>query len=214
MRAYPNSLLDPTQVTICLIDYEPQMFFGVESASRNTVLNAVTGLAKTAQAFNIPIILSTVEAQTFSGPLVSRVQSVFPDIVPIDRTTLNAWEDTNFKQAVEGTNRQKLLLAGLWTEVCVVLPALSAIEEGYEVYVVADACGGSSCEAHNMALQRMIQAGVTPITWEAALLEMQRDWANKDTYQAVTSVLKEYGGAYGLGLEYAQSMVPAAQQNG
>ncbi len=189
------------------------MFFGVESTSRNIVLNAATGLAKTAQALSIPIVLSTVEAQKFSGPLVSRIQSVFPDIMPIDRTTLNAWEDTNFKKAVEGTNRNKLLLAGLWTEVCVALPALSAMEDGYEVYVVADACAGSSCEAHNMALKRMIQAGVKPVTWQAALLEMQRDWANKDTYQAVTSIIKEYGGAYGLGLEYAQAMVPAAQQN-
>jgi nicotinamidase-related amidase len=213
MRAYQKSLLDPEQVAICLIDYEPQMFFGVESVSRNAMLNAATGLAKTAQAFKIPIVLSTVEAQKFSGPLVSRIQSVFPEIVPIDRTTLNAWEDPNFKKAVKDTNRKKLLLGGLWTEVCIVLPALSAIEEGYEVYVVADACGGSSCEAHSMAIQRMIQAGVKPVTWQAVLLEMQRDWANKETYQAVTSVIKECGGAYGLGLEYAQAMVPAAQQN-
>lgn len=173
MRAYQNSLLDPTQVTICMIDFEPQMFFGVESTPRNMVLNAATGLARTAQAFKIPIILSTVE----------------------------------------GTNRKKLLLAGLWTEVCVALPALSAIEDGYEVYVVADACAGSTCEAHDMALQRIIQAGAKPVTWQAALLEMQRDWANKDTYQAVTAIIKEYGGAYGLGLEYAQAMVPAAQQH-
>jgi nicotinamidase-related amidase len=212
MRAYQNSLLDPSQVTICLIDHEPQMFFGVESACRNEVLNAVTGLAKTAQVFKIPIVLSTVEANTFSGPLVSRVQAVFPNIKPIDRTTLNAWEDKNFRKAVEQTGRKKLLIAGLWTEVCASLPALSAMEDGYEVYVVTDACAGSNWQAHYMAVHRMIQSGAVPVTWQAALLEMQRDWANKETYPAVMAIVRELGGAYGLGVEYAQAMVPAAQQ--
>ncbi len=175
------------------------------------MLNAVAGLAKTAKAFGIPIVLSTVEAQKFSGPLVSKVQSVFPDITPIDRTTFNARDDGNFRRAVEQTAR-KLLLAGLWTEVCVTLPALSALIDGYEIYVVADACAGSGCEAHDMAMQRMIQAGAKPVTWQAAPLEMQRDWVNKDTYQAVTAVVKEHGGAYGLGLEYAETLVPASQQ--
>jgi len=212
MRAYQNSLLDPTQVVIALIDHEPQMFFGVESDCRNSVLNSVVGLAETAKAFGVPVILSTVEANTFSGPLVSKVQNVFPDIVPIDRTTLNAWEDTNFKKAVKKTGRKKLLLAGLWTEVCVTFPALSAIEDGYEVYVVADASAGSSKQAHQIALQRLVQAGAIPITWQATLLELQRDWANKDTYQAVTTVIKQYGGAYGLGMEYANALIP--QSNG
>jgi len=212
MRAYQNSLLDPTQAVIALIDHEPQMFFGVESDCRNSVLNSVVGLAETAKAFGVPVILSTVEANTFSGPLVSKVQNVFPDIVPIDRTTLNAWEDTNFKKAVKKTGRKKLLLAGLWTEVCVTFPALSAIEDGYEVYVVADASAGSSKQAHQIALQRLVQAGAIPITWQATLLELQRDWANKDTYQAVTTVIKQYGGAYGLGMEYANALIP--QSNG
>jgi len=208
MRAYQNSLLDPSQVVIALIDHEPQMYFGVESDCRNAVLNAVIGLAKTAKAFNIPIILSTVEANTFSGPLVNKVQSVFPDIMPIDRTTLNAWEDKKFKTAVQATGRKKLLLAGLWTEVCVTLPALSAMEDGYEIYAVADASAGSSKQAHQMAMQRLIQAGAKPVTWQAALLEMQRDWANKDTYQVVTDIIREHGGAYGLGLEYASTFIP------
>jgi len=208
MRAYQKSLLDPSQVVIALIDHEPQMYFGVEGDCRNAILNAATGLAKTAQAFNIPIILSTVEANTFSGPLVNKVQSVYPDIMPIDRTTLNAWEDKNFKAAVQATKRKKLLLAGLWTEVCVTLPALSAMEDGYEIYAVADASAGSSKQAHQMAMQRMIQAGAKPVTWQAALLEMQRDWANKDTYQVVTDIIREHGGAYGLGLEYAGTFIP------
>ncbi len=208
MREYKKSLLDPQDVVFLLIDHEPQMFFGVESTSRTAVLNAVTGLAKTAQAFQIPIILSTVEANTFSGPLVSKVQSVYPDITPIDRTTLNAWEDKNFNKAVKDTKRKKLVIAGLWTEVCVTLPALAALEDGYEVYFVADASAGSSKEAHQMAIQRMIQAGAKPLTWMAALLELQRDWANKETYQAVTAIVQDHGGAYGLGLEYANTMIP------
>jgi len=208
MRAYQKSLLDPSQVVIALIDHEPQMYFGVESDCRNAVLNSVTGLAKTAKAFNIPIILSTVEANIFSGPLVNKVQSVFPDIMPIDRTALNAWEDKKFKAAVQATGRKKLLLAGLWTEVCVTLPALSAMEDGYEIYAVADASAGSSKQAHQMAMQRLIQAGAKPVTWQATLLEMQRDWANKDTYQVVTDIIREHGGAYGLGLEYASTFIP------
>ncbi|MDR0964713.1 MAG: hydrolase [Clostridium sp.] len=208
MKGYSNTLLDPSQVAILLIDHEPQMFFGVESDCRTSVLNAVTALAKTASVFQIPIILSTVEAQQFSGPLVSMVQTVHPDITPIDRTSLNAWEDVNFKKAVQQTGRRKLIMAGLWTEVCVTLPALSAIEDGYDVYVVADASAGSSKQAHQMAMQRMIQAGAKPVTWQAVVLELQRDWANKDTYQAVTALLQQHGGAYGLGLEYANAMVP------
>ena len=208
MRNYQKSLLDPTQITILLIDHEPQMFFGVESTYRNSVLNAVTGLAKTAQTFQVPIILSTVEANTFSGPLISKVQNVFPNITPIDRTTLNAWEDANFQAAVKQTKRKKLVIAGLWTEVCVAFPALSALEDGYEVYVVTDASAGSSKEAHQTAILRMVQAGAKPVTWQSVLLELQRDWANKDTYQAVMDIIGEHGGAYGLGVEYANAMIP------
>jgi len=208
MRAYQKSLIDPSQVVFALIDHEPQMFFGVEGDCRNAVLNAVTGLAKTAKVFNIPIILSTVEAYTFSGPLVSKVQNIYPDILPIDRTTLNAWEDKNFNTAVNSTGRKKILLAGLWTEVCVTFPALSAIEDGYEVYFVADASAGSSKQAHQMAIQRMIQAGAKPVTWQAVLLELQRDWANKDTYQDVTDIIREHCGVYGLGMEYASTFIP------
>jgi nicotinamidase-related amidase len=208
MRAYQKSLIDPEQVVVALIDHEPQMFFGVESATRGSVLNNVTGLAKAAKVFNVPIVLSTVEATKFSGPLVSTIQNIYPDITPIDRTTLNAWEDQNFRKAIDATGRKKILLAGLWTEVCVALPTLSAIEDGYEVFVVADASAGSSKQAHKMAIARVIQAGAKPVTWQAAMLEMQRDWANKDTYAAVNAVVKQHGGAYGLGLEYANALIP------
>jgi nicotinamidase-related amidase len=208
MRNYQKSLLDPTQIAILLIDHEPQMFFGIESTCRNSVLNAVTGLAKTAQVFQVPIILSTVEANTFSGPLINKVQNVYPDITPIDRTTLNAWEDANFQTALKQTKRKKLVIAGLWTEVCVAFPTLSALEDGYEVYIVTDASAGSSKEAHQTAILRMIQAGAKPVTWQSVLLELQRDWANKETYQAVMDIIAEHGGAYGLGVEYANAMIP------
>lgn len=207
MRAHPQSLLDPSQVAICLIDFEGQMFFGVEGANRTAILNNVQGLAKTARVFNIPLILSTVEANQFSGPMISSVKSLYPDITPIDRTTLNAWEDQNFQKAVRTSGKKKILLAGLWTEVCVTLPALSMLEDGYETFVVADACAGSSCQAHDMAIQRMVQAGVKPLTWQAALLEMQRDWANKETYQPVMDIVTQNGGVYGLGIEYANAMI-------
>jgi nicotinamidase-related amidase len=213
MRKYPDVLLDPEKVAVCIIDEQPQMFFGVESASRQTVMNAVEGLAKAAKAFNVPVVLSTVEAKTFSGPMFSRVQAVFPQQTPIDRTSLNAWEDAKFLAAVKALNRRTLLFAGLWTEVCVTLPALCALADGYDVYCVTDAWGGASTDAHQMAVQRMVQAGVKPITWQAAMLEMQRDWANKETYNAVTAVVGQHGGAYGLGLEYAKAMVPANSQS-
>ncbi|MDR0992126.1 MAG: hydrolase [Ruminococcus sp.] len=212
MKTSYKSLLNPADCAILLIDHEPQMFFGVESDSRTAVLNAVTALAKTAKVFSIPIVLSTVEAKQFSGPLVKKVQSVYPDITPIDRTSLDAWEDSNFKRAVEATGRKKLIIAGLWTEVCVTLPTLAAIEDGYEVYVVADASAGSTKQAHEMAIQRCIQAGAHPVTWQAVTLELQRDWANQVTYTAVTTLLQEHGGAYGLGLEYATAMVPKPSQ--
>jgi nicotinamidase-related amidase len=212
MRNYQKELLDPSQVAVCIIDQQPQMFFGVESIGRMVVMNAVAGLAKTAQIFQIPVVLSTVEAQTFSGPLYSKVRSVFPNQPPIDRTTLNAWEDKRFRNAVSATGKKRLLFAGLWTEVCVALPVLSALADGYEAYIVTDACAGASKEAHKMSVLRMTQAGAKPVTWQGALLEMQRDWANKATYQPIMQLITEHGGAYGLGVEYANAMVPKPGQ--
>ncbi|MDR1615611.1 MAG: hydrolase [Syntrophomonadaceae bacterium] len=213
MRNYPNVLLDPAEIALCIIDEQPEMFFGVESIERMPVMNAIVGLAKTAKVFKIPVIFSTVEAKTFSGPLYSKLQSVFPNQTPIDRTCLNAWEDMNFKKAVEAAGKKKIMIAGLWTEVCVTLPALSAKSEGYDVYIVADASAGASKEAHDISIQRMIQAGVKPVTWQASLLEMQRDWANKTTYDPVIQIITEHGGVYGLGLEYAKAMVPQNAAN-
>ncbi|MCL1791504.1 MAG: hydrolase [Peptococcaceae bacterium] len=207
MRNYPNALLDPEQCTVTIIDHEPQMYFSVESTTRYEIENSVVGLAKAAKLFGVPCILTTVEAQSFSGPIYSKLQSVYPQVVPIDRTAINAWEDANFKKAVEGTGRKRIVIAGLWTEACVTFPALSMMEDGYKVFVVADACGGASKTAHDMAMLRMIHAHATPMTWMQVMLEWQRDWGNKDTYAGVMAIVKEHGGAYGLGVEYSESML-------
>jgi nicotinamidase-related amidase len=208
MRDYQKVLLDPEQSAVAIIDHQPQMYFGVESTARPTIENNVTGLAKAAQLFQVPCILTTVEAQSFSGYMYSKLQNVYPKVAPIDRTFINAWEDNNFKKAVEGTKRKKIILAGLWTEACVAFPALCMKEDGYDVYVATDACGGATKDAHDMAVQRMIQAGIKPVTWAQVLIEWQRDWNNKDTYDGVMSIVKEHGGAYGLGVEYTETMLP------
>lgn len=210
MRKYQKSLLDPEQCAIIIIDHEPQTYFGAESADRGRILNNAAGLVKTAQTFGAPVIFTTIAAKSFAGYAARKLTDIIPDAVPIDRTNINCWEDENLRAAVVTAKRRKLLLAGLWTEACVAFPALSMLEDGYEVYVVADACGGSTAAAHDMAISRMIQAGVVPLTWLQTLLEFQRDWGDKTTYQAVMDIIKEYGGAYGLGVEYVETMLPAA----
>ncbi|MFD3588165.1 hydrolase [Streptomyces sp. NPDC058683] len=202
-------LLTPDNCAVLFVDHQPQMFFGTGSGDRTAIINSTLGLAKAAKAFGVPVVLSTVAAESFSGPIMPQLADVFPGQEIIDRTTMNAWEDAAFVEAVKATGREKLVIAGLWTEVCVVLPALSAIAQGYEVYVVADASGGVTPQAHGHAVQRMVQGGAVPVTWVQVLLELQRDWARTETYEAVTNVVKENGGAYGLGLVYAQTMIGA-----
>ncbi|MEU6201738.1 hydrolase [Streptomyces sp. NPDC047061] len=203
------ALLTPDNCAVLFVDHQPQMFFGTGSGDRTAIVNSTLGLAKAARAFGVPVVLSTVAAESFSGPIMPQLADVFPGQKIIDRTTMNAWEDEAFVEAVRATGREKLVIAGLWTEVCVVLPVLSAIAQGYEVYVVADASGGVTPQAHEHAVQRMVQAGAAPVTWVQVLLELQRDWARTETYEAVTNVVKEHGGAYGLGLVYAQTMIGA-----
>ncbi|HEY5260450.1 MAG TPA: hydrolase [Rhabdochlamydiaceae bacterium] len=200
-------LLSPANCVLTLIDHEPQMFFGVQSTDRQTIINNVVGLAKAAKIFKVPTILTTVAAKTFSGPLIPQLQAVFPDQKPIDRTSMNSWEDKRFVAAVKKTGRKKIVMAALWTEVCLAFPALSAIKAGYEVYAVIDASGASSLEAHETAIKRLIQAGVIPVTWLQVLCELQRDWARKETYAAVMKLLKEHGGAYGTGVVYVETMM-------
>src|SRR5271169_6401560 len=149
-------LLNPNNCALALIDHEPQMFFGVQSTDRETIINNVVGLAKAAKIFKVPTILTTVAAKSFSGPMIPQLQTVFPDQKPIDRTSMNSWEDKNFVAAVEKTKRKKLVIAALWTEVCLAFPAISAIQAGYEVYAVVDASGASSLEAHETAIKRMM----------------------------------------------------------
>ncbi|MFI9610475.1 hydrolase [Streptomyces sp. NPDC052023] len=202
-------LLTPDNCAVLFVDHQPQMFFGAGSGDRTAIINATVGLAKAAKVFDVPVVLSTVAAESFSGPIMPQLPDVLPEQKIIDRTTMNAWEDVAFVDAVKATGREKLVIAGLWTEVCVVLPVLSALAQGYEVYVVTDASGGVSPQAHEHAIQRMVQAGAVPVTWVQVLLELQRDWARGETYEAVTGVVMENGGAYGLGIVYAQTVIGA-----
>jgi nicotinamidase-related amidase len=208
-----SDLLTADNSVVILIDHQPQMLFGVQSNDRQTIINNTVGLAKTAKVFNAPLILTTVASDTFSGPLQPQVQEVFPEQKPIDRTSMNAWEDDNFLEAVKKTGRKKLVIAALWTEVCLALPTISAIKDGYEVYIVTDASGGTSVEAHNMSIQRMIQAGAIPVTWESVLLEYQRDWSRQASYDAVMEIVMEHGGAYGAGVLYAHTMFGGHEGN-
>ncbi|TFE25609.1 hydrolase [Cohnella luojiensis] len=186
-----------------LIDHQPQMAFATKSHSISELRNNVEGLAKSAKIFGVPTILTTVSAKSFSGDIFPEIQAVFPDQKPIDRTTMNPWEDQRVVDKANSFNKKKIVMAGLWTEVCLVDPVLSAIDAGYQVYFISDASGGVSTEAHDMAVQRMIQHGAIPMTWLQYLLEMQRDWANQKTYNDVLTIAKDHGGAYGLGAIYA-----------
>lgn len=201
-----DDLLTPDNAVFLFIDHQPQMFFGVGSGDRSSIINATVGLAKAAKVFDVPTVLTTVAADTFSGQLLPPLAEVFPGADIIDRTTMNAWEDGAVVDAIKATGRRKIVLSGLWTEVCLVLPALSAIDQGYQIYVVADASGGVSQGAHEHALQRMQAAGATVVNWVQVLLELQRDWARTETYDAVSDVVKAHGGAYGLGMYYVADM--------
>lgn len=208
MRNYQQALLDPEKCTLLIIDHQPQMYFGVESKSRAIVMNNTLGLAKAANLFQVPTILTTVAAKTFSGKMIQKLTALFPDQTPIDRTFINAWEDEKLKSAVEKTNRKKILISGLWTEACVLFPALCMTSDGYDVYAVVDACAGASRTAHDTAIMRMVQAGVKPVTWQEVMFEWQRDWNNKDTYNGIMQIAKEHSGAYGCGIEYAETFIP------
>jgi nicotinamidase-related amidase len=198
-----HGLLTPDNFTLLLVDYQPQMAFAVHTIDGQTLINNAVGLAKSAKLFKVPTILTTVAEKSFSGPMFPQILDVFPGEKPIDRTTMNLWEDKNVRKAIDKVGRKKLLIAGLWTEICVAFPVISAIEAGYEVYFVEDACGDVSAGAHNMAVQRMIQAGAVPMNWLQVLGELQRDWARSKTYHGVLDIAKEHAGAYGIGIEYA-----------
>lgn len=202
-----HSLLTPENCAVIFIDHQPQMTFGVTNLDRQTLVNNVLVLAKAARIFDVPTILTTVETESFSGLMWPQLLEIFPGAETIERTSMNSWEDEGFRAAIEATGRKKLVIAALWTEVCLVFPAIQAMEAGYEVYAVEDASGGTSEVAHRAAMDRIVQAGAVPVTAIQVLLELQRDWARRETYDAVMRVALEHGGAYGQGIEYAYTMV-------
>jgi nicotinamidase-related amidase len=205
-----KGLLTPDNCVVTLIDLQPQMLFGVANFDRQTIINNNVALAKAARVFNLPVVLSTVESKGFSGNMWPQIQAIFPKHIPIERTTMNSWDDDNFVAAVKKSGRKKIVLSGLWTETCVALPTVQAIYDGYEVYVVEDCCGDVNQLSHDNAMKRVIQAGAKPVTALSVMLEWQRDWAQKDTYDAVMDIVKTHFGAYGVGVEYAYTMVHGA----
>lgn len=205
-----KGLLTPDNCVFAIVDLQPQMLFGVGDLDRQSIINNNLILCKAAKVFGVPVVLSTVETQSFSGFLWPQIQAVFPEQVPIERSTMNAWDDKNFTGAVEKTGRKKIVLAGLWTETCVALPTIQALHDGYEVFVVEDCCGDISALAHDNAMKRVIQAGAKPVTAMSVMLELQRDWAARATYDAVMDIVKMHCGAYGQGVEYAYTMVHKA----
>ncbi|MDV5846911.1 hydrolase [Enterobacter hormaechei] len=204
-------VLTPANCQIIFIDHQPQMAFGVQSIDRQVLKNNTVALAKAAKVFNIPTIITTVETESFSGNTYPELLDVFPGQDILERTSMNSWDDQKVRDALKANGKKKVVVAGLWTEVCNNSFALCAMLEGdYEIYMVADASGGTSKEAHDFAMQRMIQAGVTPVTWQQVMLEWQRDWARKETYTAVMDIVREHSGAYGMGVDYAYTMVHKA----
>ncbi|HEX8615440.1 MAG TPA: hydrolase [Telluria sp.] len=206
-------VLTPQNSQLIFIDHQPQMAFGVQSIDRQVLKNNTVALAKAAKAFNIPTVITTVETQAFSGHTYPELLDVFPGQKILERSSMNSWDDQKVRDALKATGRKKVIVAGLWTEVCNNSFALCAMAEGdYEIYMVADASGGTSKEAHDYAMQRMIQAGVVPVTWQQVMLEWQRDWAHRETYDAVMAIVREHSGAYGMGVDYAYTMVHKAAE--
>jgi nicotinamidase-related amidase len=210
MKRSEKGLLTPDNCVVALIDYQPQMLFGVSNFDRQSIINNTVALAKAARVFDLPVVLSTVESKSFSGNIWPQIKAVFPNQNPIERSSMNAWDDKNFVAAIEKSGRKKIVLAGLWTETCVALPTIQAIHDGYEIYVVEDCCGDVSQLAHDNAMKRVVQAGAKPVTSLTVMLEWQRDWAETDTYDAVMDIVKTHYGAYGVGVEYASTMVHGA----
>ncbi len=205
-----KGLLTPDNCVVAMIDLQPQMLFGVCNFDRQTVINNNLVLAKAARVFGVPVVLSTVETKGFSGNTWPQLLAALGNPAPIERTTMNSWDDANFVQAVQKSGRKKIVLAGLWTETCVALPTVQAIHDGYEVFVVEDCCGDVTQLAHDNAMKRVVQAGAKPVTALSVMLEWQRDWAHKETYDAVMDIVKNHCGAYGVGVEYAYTMVHGA----
>lgn len=202
-------LLKPADHTLVMIDFQSQMAFATKSIDPVALRTNAALVASAAAGFGVSTILTTVAEKSFSGPMFEEVTAPFPGKTLLDRTSMNTWEDAAVIAEVNRIGKPRIVLAGLWTSVCIVGPALSALDQGFEVYVIADACGDISEEAHERAMQRMIQAGARPITALQYLLELQRDWARGETYDLTTGIAKKYGGAYGIGITYAKTMFGA-----
>jgi len=203
-----DALLTPENCLLMLIDHQPFQLVNVNSHEPTMVINNVTALAKTAKAYGIPTILTSVNGER-GGKIFSQVQAVFPDQKPIDRTFINAWEDRRVVEAVKKTGRKKLVLAALWSEMCLAMPAIQAMGEGYDVYVVTDASGGVSAEAHDMAIRRLVAAGAQPITWIGMAGELQRDWARTDNAGEVTQILLDHAGASAAAIAWELQLLQA-----
>ncbi|MFD4407672.1 hydrolase [Nocardia sp. NPDC058499] len=201
-----EALLTPEESVLVLIDHQPFQFANLHSHEPAMIVNNVVALAKYAKVFDVPTVLTTVIEER-GGYLIKGLQDVFPEQKPINRTLVNTWQDRNVVDVVEKTGRKQLILAGLWTEVCVAMPAIQALSEGYDVFVVTDACGGASAESHDMAVRRMVQAGVVPVTTMVVASEWQRDWARESTVPMLGSVLSEHGGATGIALTWEQQLL-------
>jgi len=201
-----DGLLRPNNSVLVLIDHQPYQFANLHSHEPTMIINNVIALAKLAKVFNVPTILSTVIEER-GGHLIKGLQDVFPEQKPINRTFINAWEDPNVTDVVKKTGRKQLVLAALYTEICLAMPAIQALDEGYDVFIVTDASGGVSAEAHDMAVRRMVTAGAVPITWLAVLGEWQRDWAREKTAAGVAAVAAEHGGGSAVALAWEMQLL-------
>lgn len=185
-------LLDKDNSALIFIDHQPQMAFDVTNIDRRLLKNNAVGLAKAGKIFNVPTVFSAVETERFSGDIWPELLAVRPDIAPLKRASMNAWEDAAFVKAIAATGRKKLVISALWSETGLTFPALMALEAGYEVYLVTDTSGGTSDDVHEHAIAPLIQAGAAPVTWQQVLLEYQRNWARKETYDAVMALMREH----------------------
>jgi nicotinamidase-related amidase len=206
-------LLSPADHALMLVDHQSQMAFATHSIDVAALRNHAALLSKAARGFGVPTILTTVAEKSFSGPLFPEIAATFPDQRVIDRTTMNPWEDAAVVAEINRIGKRRMVIAGLWTSVCIVGPVLTGLDQGFEIYVVTDACGDVTAEAHERAVQRMLQAGARPMTSVQYLLELQRDWGRGETYDLTTGIAKVHGGGYGLGIQYAKAMF-GAQEGG
>ena len=210
MKRSEKGLLTPDNCAVAFIDHQAQMLFGTSNFDRQSIINNTVALAKATRIFDVPVVLTTVETKSFSGNMWPQLKAIFPGQEPIERSSMNSWDDPKFVNAIAKTGKKKIILAGLWTETCIALPTVQAIHDGYEIYVAEDCCGDVSQLNHDNAMRRVIQAGAKPVTALSTMLEWQRDWAQRDTYDAVMDLVKNHFGAYGIGVEYAYTMVHGA----